>query len=464
VFAAVGVARFPENFLWGVSTSAFQYEGNPQEIIPRASDWSNWTTIPHKISDGSNADIACNFFNSYNSDIELAKSLNLNAFRIGLNWAALSPSYTENRKFDREVFAYYRRVLSKIKDLGMVSFVTLFHFGLPRWLSDIGGWNNPATIDAFEKFAHAAATELGDLTDFWLTLNEPMVYLYQGYIKGIWPPGYLHERLRAFEAGRNLLIAHARAYHTIKQADSRAQVGYVNHWRPFIPRNQYSFLDRKTSSLRHELGNLLFFNAIKTGSFEFPHPINSHEYLKRISGPIEGLKSAYDFIALNYYTHEYCHFAFTWPLNLLGVQSNISRLESTPLGWEIYPEGLYEALTLGISPYIFDQEGIEKPVYITENGMATMYAPDLQDGQWSLNDPDRIRFITDHLKVIARAIGKGVNIKGYLHWSLLDNFEWHDGLTPRFGLVRVAYPSQKRDLRDSARFFAEVARNNSLEI
>jgi beta-glucosidase len=453
---------FPEKFLWGVSTSAFQYEGNPAEITHRTSDWADWTSIPNKISDSTNADRACDFFNSYSKDIELAGSLNVNAFRIGLNWAALCPSH--NVEFNPEIFAYYRRMLSKIKEQGMTSFVTLFHFALPRWLSDIGGWSNPATIDSFERFAQAAITELGDLVDFWLTINEPMVYLYQCYVKGDWPPGYMHARLRAFEVGRNLLIGHARAYHAIKQVDSKAQISCVLHWRPYQPRNKFNPLDRQTAWLRHELANLLFPTAIKTGILKFPNLMNSLSGIKRLSGPIEGLASTSDFIALNYYSREYCQFEYKWPFDPLGVQSKIASLELTPYGWEICPEGLYEGITQGIAPFAIDQQGQKLPIYITENGMATMYPSDMHEGDWSLNDSERIKFITDHLKALARAISNGANVKGYLYWSLLDNFEWQDGLTPRFGLVRVTYPNQRRDLRDSAKFYAEVARSNSLEI
>lgn len=455
--------KFPEGFLWGVSTSAFQVEGNPQEAAGRLSDWSRWTARAGKIEDGTNADVACDFLRKYPDDLELSRMLNVNCFRLGLNWPALRPARTRKFALDPETMAYYRKLLESIKSCGMKTFVTLFHFCLPSWLAEIGGWNNPLTVAEFEEFARAVAMELGHAVDYWLTLNEPLVYMYQGYVNGIWPPGYERNYLLAFKTIRRLLEGHAAAYRAIHESVPGAQVSYVIHWRPFLARNGYNPLDQVVRYFRDQVFNHVFPRAVETGDLQFPFPISSEKPIKAISGPIEGLKGSIDFLAFNYFTREICEYKHGWPPDLFGIQSDLSRLATTGMGWEIFPEGLYYLLSEDVAPYRYDGKGQKRPIFITENGMADEFPGHLSDGDWSLTDDGRIDYLISHLVAIHQAIRDGANVKGYLHWSLIDNFEWSDGLTPRFGLVRVAYPTQERALRKSARVFAEIVAANGIE-
>ncbi len=455
-----GNHSFPEGFLWGVATSHFQIEGNPHEIDSRSSDWSEWVVQDGRISDSSTADKACDFFSRYEEDIDLCRNLNLNSFRLSLNWPALCP--TKEGGFAEPSRKFYRELLESLKKRGFKTFVTLFHFCLPSWVAEKGGWTNPDTIDEFVRFTEMAVKEFGDVVDFWLTVNEPLAYAHQGYIDGSWPPGQKGEHLQAFIAIRNMLSAHAGAYHKIHEIQPDAKVSYTFHWIPFIPRNRLNPLDHYVAHMRNQVFNHVWMRAVDTGVYDFPWPVSLHPKVKAISGKIEGLAGTSDYIGVNYYTRQICQFRWGWPLDIFGVRSEIAELETSDLGWEIYPFGLYDLLTRGIAPYANDKHGKPLDIYITENGLAYNHSADLSEGDWSLDDDLRVRYLVAHLMAVHKALKAGVNVKGYLHWSLLDNFEWAEGLRARFGLVRVSYPTLERALRRSARIYAAIAASNSI--
>jgi beta-glucosidase len=456
--------RFPEGFLWGTGTSAFQVEGHPAETSGRISDWSQWTVAGNKIADKTTADQACQFYLRYPQDLAIAEQMNLNAFRIGLNWAVLRPEIRDDLWLDPTAVAYYKDLLRTIKSKGMKTFVTLFHFSLPSALSEIGGWNNSTTVEQFHKFSEAVAIEFGDLIDYWLTLNEPLVYVYQGWVAGAWPPGHCVDYGGAWLAVRNLLEGHAGAYHAIKKHQPSAPISFTIHWRPFNPRNRTSPLDRMVTFYRDQIFNHLFPRAVDTGTLQFPFPISETPEAKAVSGVVPLLKRTMDYLAINYYTREICQYDYSKPIDLFGIQSQIQLREVTDLGWEVYPDGLYQVLTKEISHYRLDAYGRVRPLIITENGMASIFPADLSEGDWSLDDKQRVRYLLTHLAAIHHAIRDGANVKGYLHWSLLDNFEWADGLQARFGLVRVSYPTQERRMRSSAGIYASVAAQNALAL
>lgn len=453
--------NFPEGFLWGVSTSHFQIEGNPDEFPSRASDWAKWTALDGKILDRSNADRTCDFFSKYPADIDLCQKLNLNTFRLSLNWPALMPGKGLEQMSPHSV-RFYRQLLTELKKRGFTTFVTLFHFCLPQWLAAQGGWNNPETVAEFEKFTKLAVEEFGDLVDFWLTLNEPLAYSYQGYIEGAWPPGHKGDYIGAFTAIRHMLEAHARAYRAIHAQLPHARVSFTVHWIPFQARNKVSPFDNLSRFFRDEVFNHVWMRAIETGNLQFPPPLIAEKRIRRVTGVIEGLRGTLDFLGINYYTRQVCEFGWGWPPDIFGWRSDLTEFETSALGWEIYPQGLYELLTEGLDPYRFDDEGRPRDIYITENGFSSMFSADLTGGDWSLDDELRVNYLNAHLLALHRAIGAGANVKGYLHWSLMDNFEWAEGLRARFGLVRVAYPTLERTLRKSAHIYAEIAKNNAL--
>lgn len=286
------IYRFPENFLWGAATSHFQVEGHPEEIEKRLSDWAQWTAETGRIADRTTADQACEFYYRYEEDINLIRSLNLNAFRLSFNWPALMPDTGNGvpRQLQKEPVEYYRRILNILKEHNIKVFATLFHFTLPDWLARDGGWNSPIAVQEFGRFSELIAAEFGDLVDYWITINEPLAYAYQGYVSGLWPPGVRGDYIAAFACVKKLLEAHAAAYDAIKGHDSQAQISYTLHWRPFQPKNPYNPLDSLVRYYRDYTFNHLFPNSVQTGEFSFPAPICWNKKIASISGPMSGLK------------------------------------------------------------------------------------------------------------------------------------------------------------------------------
>jgi beta-glucosidase len=208
--------------------------------------------------------------------------------------------------------------------------------------------------------------------------------------------------------------------------------------------------------------NHCFLEALHSGKLEFPFPANLEPRLRDLSGEIPGLRDTMDFLGINYYTRQFCHFEYKFPIDIFGTKTEMVENEISGLGWESYPQGLYNVLVHELKPYRYDQKGRLREIYITENGHANIYSADLVDGDWSLEDTGRVRYLTSHLMSLYRAITDGANVKGYLHWSLLDNFEWAEGLRARFGLVRVTYPTLERTLRKSAHIYKKIAKMNAL--
>ncbi len=381
---------------------------------------------------------------------------------MSLNWPALAPSQFGRPGLDASSVSYYRKLLETAKAEGLTTFVTLFHFCLPAWLAAVGGWRSHRTVDAFAEYAELAARELGHLVDYWLTVNEPLVYAYQGYVPGTWPPGYRKSYVQAFRAVRGMLEGHARAYHAIRSVLPAAQISYTTHWRPFEARRKWNPFDQVARHLRDQVFNHLFPRAVDQGELRFPYPLCNDSGIQEISGPIATLKGTADFLGINYYTREICEFRPEWPIDFFGAASGTNHPHTNELGWEIYPDGLYFLLTEDVAPYRLNPDRTTRPVFITENGFASVYDAQLDGGDWSLDDDDRIKYLVEHVRAVHQAIAQGVNVKGYFYWSLTDNFEWSDGLQCRFGLVRVAYPTQQRTARKSALVYARIAGGNSL--
>jgi beta-glucosidase len=452
---------FPENFLWGCATSHFQIEGYPAEIDGRLSDWAQWTIEHGRIADSSTADDACQFYKRFEEDLALLQTMGLKAFRFSFNWPALMPNSCE-QKLDPEAVAYYKRFLNKLKDMGVTTFATLFHFTLPHWQSAEGGWLGPYCVTNFARFSELVAQEFGPYIDYWLTINEPMAYVYQGYISGQWPPGYRNDFIRAFTVVARQLEGHAASYQAIKTVLPQALVSHTIHWRPFVPKQRWNPFDHFVVYLRDGLFNKIFPSAVRTGVLRFPFPLNVAEEVKALEGEIAGLKDSADYLAINYYTRELSRFNFFTPKNLFGERSLASERLCNDMGWEVFPEGLYNVLTRDSKAFQTTAGGRKLPVFITENGYASSHAAQLDEGDWSLLDDKRVEYLLLHLEALHKAIKNGVDVRGYLYWSLLDNFEWAEGLAARFGLVRVSYPSQERNLRASARVYSSVAQTNSL--
>jgi beta-glucosidase len=416
--------QFPPGFLWGAATSAHQVEGHNT-----LNDWWDWERAG-RVPAPSGA--ACDHYRLFHADFDLAHGLRHNAHRFSLEWSRIEP---QEGRFDDRAIAHYREVLEALRARGIEPIVTIHHYTLPRWLAARGGLLAPDFEQRFEWFVVHVAAAYGGLAMWWITFNEPVVLVYKSYLLGQWPPGRQSypEALRALKA---LLRAHVRAYHTLHAAVPGARVGIAKHVLALSscdPRNPF---DRLSTGARDFMFNELFVDALHTGALRVPGL-----YWERLP-----TGRTLDWIGLNYYTRD---FVRNDGFNLPGLMGGACKLEHghhvskrNSLGWEIYPEGLGQ--------FLHRFARFKVPLLVTENGMSTE------------RDEDRWFFLVLHLWQVARAIGNGVPVVGYLYWSLLDNFEWANGYDARFGLVGVDYATQRRTVRESARRLADVIQRNEL--
>ena len=421
------IIEFPEGFLWGAATAAHQVEGGN-----RNNDWWEWEHRGGKIADGTTSEVACDQYNRYEQDFDLAKGLGHNAHRLSLEWSRIEP---EEGVFSPKAIEHYQHVLRALRERGIEPFVTLHHFTTPLWLARQGGWENAKVVEYFTRYAKVVAGELGELVRFWNTINEPIVYAYESYIEGTGPPGATSLRSASIVI-TNMLRAHALAYHIIHETSHGAgcEVGIAKHMRVFDPLRAYHPGDRALARLSDFIFNWWFLDAIETGRLAWPIGIGQQVQL---------LSGTHDFIGLNYYTRDMTRFNVLKP-QLLFVENLVHPDGAVnDLGWEIYPEGLYRLL-MRLKKY-------DKPIYITENGIP------------AVDDSKRMAYLRDHLIQTHKAMSDGADVRGYLHWTLLDNFEWAEGLTPRFGLIAMDYETQQRTPRPSAGVYAKIASENRLD-
>ncbi|MBI4066815.1 glycoside hydrolase family 1 protein, partial [Candidatus Gottesmanbacteria bacterium] len=387
--------KFPQGFLWGAATSAHQVEGNNIN-----SDWWKWETDHQPPSHRSG--IACNQYNLYEQDFDLAKSLNHNAHRLSIEWARIEP---KEGQFDQKEIEHYQKVLKALKDRGLTVMLTLWHFTLPLWVADIGGWENSKTPIFFERFVKKIVPFISDYVDLWVTLNEPGVYIYQTYIIKTWPNSK-NNWIGQAKTFLNLTSSHKKVYKYLHAAFPAGKpVGIANNILSFESYHKHSLIEQIAVSVNDFLVNHLFY-AFTRG--------------------------CHDFLGINYYFH------VRFKSHHLMPQSSSMAPQThdvSDLGWEIYPEGIFEVLT---------DLADDIPIYITECGIATT------------NDDRRNRFLIAYLQEVARAIKAGVNVRGFFYWSLIDNFEWHLGFNPRFGLIEVDYSNLKRKIRPSALVYTDI--------
>ena len=393
--------RFPQGFLWGSASSAHQVEGNNV-----GSDWWSWEEGGCLESSG----VACDHYNRFEEDFDLAKSLNQNAHRFSIEWARIEP---EEGRWDGEEIKHYRQVLDSLRSRGIKSFVSLWHFTLPLWFAKKGGFERVSNLKYFERFVRLCAREFGEKVDFWITVNEPLGYAWSAYGVGFWPPQKKH-LASAFRVYFNLVRAHRKAYRAIKGVIPRAEAGPALNMAAIHYHGKNPLMALGVRSFER------FFNR-------------SFLFLSR---------GSFDFIGVNYYFHH------DLSLNSFSLEVNKKLAEQMMLmekkdhGSFFYPRGLYEVLSK-LKKY-------RKPVYITENGIA------------DAKDKIREKFIVDHLAWAYQAIKEGIDLRGYLHWSLTDNFEWAFGFKPRFGLVEIDYKTLKRRVRPSAQVYAQVCKTNTV--
>ena len=398
--------EFPSRFLWGAALSSYQCEGANFN-----SDWHLW----EKEKGLEPCELACDHYRLYEQDFQSARNLNLNSLRLSIEWARVCP-YPE--VFSQKEIEHYSRVVDSLLKHNLKPVITLHHFTNPIWFSDKGGWLSSGNIDKFLKYLRKIVEVLKDRVDTWIVFNEPLVYVYQGFIAGLWPPGE-HSPAKAKKVLANLLEAYCASYEEIKRLYGKlpVSVSLAKHMRVFQPSPGAGYL---CSALSCALRNYIFNWQVL-------------DYLAK--------KSRLDFIGLNYYCREYVR-----PKGLLGLESSYQPKDGRKnhLGWNIYPQGLFDIL-IELGKY-------KLPIIITENGTA------------EADDKFYQEYLISHLQSIALARARGVEVAGYFWWSLLDNFEWDKGFKYRFGLYAVNYKTLERKSRDFAQAYAKICQANKLEI
>lgn len=419
--------KFPENFRLGTATAALQIEGGD-----RNNNWYRWSELG-KIEDGSHSVVACDHWERVEEDIALMKQLNCQVYRMGVEWSRIEPRQGE---YDKDALAHYRREIELLLEADIQPLVTLHHFSHPLWMEDAGAWTNPEVLSWFENFTRVVVEALGDLVAEWTTINEPNVYLTMGYILGTWPPGIENNKPLYFKGAENMIAGHIKAYKLIHQMRREmgfqdTKVGVANHLRIFDPINN-SPLSKFSSWLHGHLFQEVFLEGMSLGQIRFPlkkHPsITPGKYL--------------DFLGVNYYSRDIIKGKLN-PNTLFGELSVRKGAAVNDLGWEIYPEGIYRICEKYYRRY-------QVPIYITENGTCDSA------------DDFRAKYTYDHLAELHRAIKDGIDIQRYYHWTLMDNFEWVEGISARFGLIAVNFETQERKIRKSGLFFADICRNGGV--
>jgi beta-glucosidase len=464
---------FPEGFLWGAATAAYQIEGAAHTDGRQDSIWDTFARLPGAVADGHNGDEACDHYRRFVEDVTLMKHLNMKAYRFSTSWARCMPDgvtpYAEGIRF-------YSRLVDELLDAGITPWLTLYHWDLPQALEDNGGWTNRDTAYRFAEYAATIHAALGDRVRIWTTLNEPWCSAFLGYAAGIHAPGRQDPRA-GLAAAHHLLLGHGLAARELRQLDPEATLGITLNLTVADPRDPASDSDRDAARRIDGQFNRIFLDPVLKG--EYPSDLLAdvaHLGLaERIhDGDLAIISTPLDLLGVNYYHGESvtkdpaehpepagAEVAAVRPVSSPFVAADGARsvsrgLPVTGMGWEVQPEGLRRLLNRLQLEYT-GPAGI--PVFITENGAAY---DDVPNEAGFVDDQDRIGFFAAHLRAVHDAIRDGVDVRGYLAWSLLDNFEWSFGYHQRFGLVRVDYRTQLRIPKASALWYSSVAAENAV--
>ena len=415
---------FPGGFLWGAATAAHQVEGNNQN-----NDWWAWEQQEGRIVNGDRSERACDWWaGRWREDFDRAHETYQNAHRLSVEWSRIQP---EKDRWDESALDRYRQMLLGLKERDMTAMVTLHHFTSPLWLTEMGGWENEAVVELFAAFSRRVVEALGSHCDYWVTINEPNVYMSGGYLGGGFPPGK-NDIKTALKVLRNMLKAHAAAYQAIHEAQSGAMVGVAHHWRGILPANKGP-LTHFSANLHNKVFNEAFPQALRTGKFD----------AVMLKEDIPQAKDTQDFIGLNYYTRELVRFDLSKPSEVFTQRFYPKDAELSETDFlNNDPEGFKACIKWGAQ--------FGKPIYITENGV--------DDSK----DDFRRKYLLQHLHAMWHAVNHNVPVKGYFHWSLVDNFEWERGWTQRFGLWGIDPATQARTRRMSVDLYADICRTNSI--
>jgi len=431
---------FPPGFLLGAATAAYQVEGGARDGGRGESIWDRFSHTPGKTYAGHTGDVACDHYHRWREDVELMAELGLRAYRFSVAWPRVMP---EGRgPVNPAGLDFYDRLVDALLEEGIQPFVTLYHWDLPQALQDIGGWPSRSLVGYFADYAATVVGRLGDRVRHWITLNEPWVFAFVGYLEGRHAPG-LKDLAAALQAAHHALVAHARATDAIRAlVGEEIQVGIVlnlNHVDPLTD----SQADIEAARRYDGHLNRWFLDPLFHGRYpEDVLDLWGDRAPQVEADDLPGLPERLDFLGINNYSRSVVGYRKNPPLDLASHRPEGSQ--TTDMGWEIYPDGLYQVLTRVHRDYR------PRSIYITENGAAF---PDVLQPDGAVDDLERIEFLRSYTFAAHRALEEGVPLKGYFVWSLLDNYEWAHGYSKRFGIVYVDYPTQERIVKASGRWY-----------
>jgi beta-glucosidase len=416
--------HFPRGFLWGTATAAHQVEGNNTN-----NQWWAWEQAGH--TDGS-SELACDWWGGrWREDFDRAAESGQKAHRLSVEWSRIQPAPD---RWDEHALEHYRTMLRGLRDRGLTAMVTLHHFTDPLWLTELGAWETDAVVPFFEKYVARTVEALREYCSLWCTINEPNVYALVGYVAGQFPPGRGGLR-KAVMVQANMARAHAACYRSIHAIQPEARVGYALHYRPMLPRFKWLPLDVLMRRVRDLAVNMAFPSALSTGVMRAP--------VGSVSLP--EVKGTQDYLGLNYYTMPTVWFDLLRPIELFTQSGFPAGSDKSKHGAIAnIPQGLYESIRWAARSYP------NLPLLITENGVE------------SADDEIRPRYLAQHLHQLWHAVNFNWQVKGYFHWTLVDNFEWERGWSQRFGLWALDPATQKRTKRPSAELYADICKTNSL--
>ncbi len=439
--------EFPAGFLWGAATSAYQIEGSPLADGAGPSIWQRFAHTPGLVHDGETGDVACDHYRRYADDVALMRQLGLKAYRFSTSWSRVLPR--GRGAVNPAGLDFYDRLVDALLANGIEPALTLFHWDLPAALDDLGGWLNPDSANWFADYAAIMFRKLDDRVKLWATLNEPWVVTDGGYLHGAIAPGH-RNRFEAPIATHNLLRAHGAAVQAYR-AEGKHRIGLVVNLEPKYPASDAP-ADRAATARADAYMNRQYLDPV----FLKHYP----DELQEIFGeawpewPAEDfalIAQPIDFLGINYYTRNVTRFdADAWPLRAAPVRQ--PRATYTETKWEVFAQGLTDTLV-----QVKERYG-NLPLYVTENGAAFFDPPTAESDR--VEDPLRVDYLRKHTRALHAALQSGVDLLGYFVWSLLDNLEWSLGYSKRFGIVHVDFATQKRTLKDSARFYSRIIATN----
>ncbi len=418
---------FPRDFSWGTATAAHQVEGNNTN-----NNWYQWEYSfdengKSRIHNNQKSGFSVDHWNNYPDDIKLMKDLGVNHYRFSIEWSRVEPS---KGFIDQDALEHYRLICDELVSNNITPVVTLHHFTHPIWFEEMGAFEIKENIQYFISYSDTVFKFLNDLVPIWCTINEPAVFVSQGYFNGVFPPGKKDPKLAAIVLG-NLLDSHVELYKHLKStpAGKNSKIGIVKNIFQFEPYQRWNIMDWAVSSMLDSVFNSSIINYFKTGNFDFHLPLQA-----RLSFQNPEAISSMDFIGLNYYSHYLVSARpdIKEPFVFLERPNEIQ----TDMDYSIYPEGFYRAL--------HTIKKLGAPIYVTENGIADK------------DDTRRSLFINRYIYAMYKAMREGVDIRGYFYWTLMDNFEWAEGYDKKFGLYSVDFKSQKRTLREGSNSFKKI--------